>query len=63
MIELVNVVVDDSGEEKGTDAPASPAISDQQDDVLEIEKEVEDNSKSSNSETNVAQPKKGPSIR
>ncbi|MCI97873.1 hypothetical protein A2U01_0119174, partial [Trifolium medium] len=44
MLESVNVVINDSGEEKETDAPVSPAASDQQDDVLVIEKEDEDNS-------------------
>ncbi|MCI57776.1 hypothetical protein A2U01_0079027, partial [Trifolium medium] len=63
MMESVNVVIDDSDEEKGTDAPASSTASDQHDNMLETEKEDEDDSENSNSEINAVQPKKGPSIK
>ncbi|MCI35334.1 gag-pol polyprotein [Trifolium medium] len=63
MMESINVVIDDSAEEKKTYVAEDVVASDPHYDAPEIEKEPEENSEISSSEANTAPPKKAPSVR
>ncbi|MCI37148.1 hypothetical protein A2U01_0058372, partial [Trifolium medium] len=63
MMESINVVINDLGEEKMTDVDPDAVASDPHSDIPVIEKEPERSLETSNSEASTAPPKKGPSIR
>lgn len=63
MMEFINVVVDDSIIEKETDVEEDFGTSSQMNDALEDVSDIESNTDSAGTESEVNQANKGPSIR